>query len=93
VACHSAGLLRKLVWGHLGGLHKAIKQAEPALVASNPTVQSVGNYEKVSSWKKKRKFSQGRSKVGDQIDPMTINKILFQRTDVTGNFNSLKRRK
>jgi hypothetical protein len=49
VACHSAGLLRQPKWGHLRDLHKAIKQAEPALVSGDPTVQSIGNYEKVDS--------------------------------------------
>nr|CAB3468249.1 unnamed protein product [Digitaria exilis] len=41
------GLLRQPKWGHLRDLHKAIKQAEPALVSGDPTVQSIGNYEKV----------------------------------------------
>uniref|UniRef100_A0A0D3GI21 Beta-galactosidase n=1 Tax=Oryza barthii TaxID=65489 RepID=A0A0D3GI21_9ORYZ len=40
------GLLRQPKWGHLTNLHKAIKQAEPALVAGDPTVQNIGNYEK-----------------------------------------------
>jgi len=30
-------------WGHLGDLHKAVKQVEPALVAGDSTVQSIGN--------------------------------------------------
>jgi hypothetical protein len=42
-------LLRQPKWGHLKDLHAAIKQAEPALVAGDPTVQSLGNYEKVDS--------------------------------------------
>jgi hypothetical protein len=42
-------LLRQPKWGHLRDLHKAIKQAEPALVSGDPTVQSIGNYEKVDS--------------------------------------------
>lgn len=42
-----AGLLRQPKWGHLRDLHKAIKQAEPALVSGDPTIQSIGNYEKV----------------------------------------------
>uniref|UniRef100_M8BEG8 beta-galactosidase n=1 Tax=Aegilops tauschii TaxID=37682 RepID=M8BEG8_AEGTA len=42
-----AGLLRQPKWGHLRDLHKAIKQAEPILVSGDPTIQSLGNYEKV----------------------------------------------
>ena len=45
MAC--SGLLRQPKWGHLRDLHKAIKQAEPALVSGDPTIQSIGNYEKV----------------------------------------------
>ncbi|RLN12832.1 hypothetical protein C2845_PM09G16760 [Panicum miliaceum] len=45
------GLLRQPKWGHLRDLHKAIKQAEPALVAGDPTVQSIGNYEKAYVFK------------------------------------------
>ncbi|KAG2606757.1 hypothetical protein PVAP13_4NG215610 [Panicum virgatum] len=45
------GLLRQPKWGHLRDLHKAIKQAEPALVAGDPTVQSLGNYEKAYVFK------------------------------------------
>jgi hypothetical protein len=43
------GLLRQPKWGHLRDLHKAIKQAEPALVSGDPTIQSIGNYEKVQN--------------------------------------------
>jgi hypothetical protein len=32
----------------LRDLHKAIKQAEPAIISGDPTVQSIGNYEKVN---------------------------------------------
>lgn len=42
-----SGLLRQPKWGHLRDLHKAIKQAEPALTSGDPTIQSIGNYEKV----------------------------------------------
>ncbi|KAG2612450.1 beta-galactosidase 9-like [Panicum virgatum] len=45
------GLLRQPKWGHLKDLHAAIKQAEPALVAGDPTVQSLGNYEKAYVFK------------------------------------------
>jgi hypothetical protein len=42
-----SGLLRQPKWGHLRDLHRAIKQAEPVLVSGDPTIQSLGNYEKV----------------------------------------------
>ncbi|XP_051199773.1 beta-galactosidase 9 [Lolium perenne] len=45
------GLLRQPKWGHLRDLHKAIKQAEPALVSGDPTVQSIGSYEKAYVFK------------------------------------------
>ncbi|TKW22719.1 hypothetical protein SEVIR_4G246300v4 [Setaria viridis] len=45
------GLLRQPKWGHLRDLHNAIKQAEPALVSGDPTVQSIGNYEKAYVFK------------------------------------------
>ncbi|KAF7837990.1 beta-galactosidase-like isoform X1 [Senna tora] len=37
------GLLNEPKWGHLRDLHKAIKQAEPALVSVDPTVSKLGN--------------------------------------------------
>ena len=66
IACHSAGLLRQPKWGHLGDLHKAIKQVEPALVAGDSTVQSIGNYEKVLSRKRKEKIPSHSSSVNVQ---------------------------
>ncbi|KAM3192021.1 hypothetical protein ACQJBY_069332 [Aegilops geniculata] len=45
------GLIRQPKWGHLRDLHKAIKQAEPALVSGDPTVQRIGNYEKAYVFK------------------------------------------
>uniref|UniRef100_A0ACD5Z5X0 Uncharacterized protein n=1 Tax=Avena sativa TaxID=4498 RepID=A0ACD5Z5X0_AVESA len=47
------GLLRQPKWGHLRDLHKAIKQAEPVLVSSDPTIQKLGNYEKAYVYKSK----------------------------------------
>ncbi|KAF8691534.1 hypothetical protein HU200_040681 [Digitaria exilis] len=47
------GLLRQPKWGHLRDLHRAIKQAEPALVSGDPTIQSLGNYEKAYVFKSK----------------------------------------
>ncbi|KAL5572484.1 hypothetical protein UlMin_022081 [Ulmus minor] len=37
------GLMREPKWGHLRDLHRAIKLAEPALVATEPTVTKLGN--------------------------------------------------
>ncbi|TVU33106.1 hypothetical protein EJB05_24891, partial [Eragrostis curvula] len=47
------GLLRQPKWGHLRDLHKAIKQAEPALVSGDLTIQKIGNYEKAYVFKSK----------------------------------------
>ncbi|KAG2649540.1 hypothetical protein PVAP13_1NG010000 [Panicum virgatum] len=47
------GMLRQPKWGHLRDLHRAIKQAEPALVSGDPTIQSLGNYEKAYVFKSK----------------------------------------
>ncbi|EES06516.1 beta-galactosidase 4 isoform X2 [Sorghum bicolor] len=47
------GLLRQPKWGHLRDLHRAIKQAEPALISGDPTIQSIGNYEKAYIFKSK----------------------------------------
>ncbi|CAO2037710.1 unnamed protein product [Urochloa humidicola] len=47
------GLLRQPKWGHLRDLHRAIKQAEPVLVSGDPTIQSLGNYEKAYVFKSK----------------------------------------
>ncbi|KAK3231691.1 hypothetical protein Dsin_003572 [Dipteronia sinensis] len=41
------GLIRQPKYGHLKELHKAIKQCEPALVSSDPTVTSLGTYQQV----------------------------------------------
>ncbi|KAL5670375.1 hypothetical protein ACJX0J_022596, partial [Zea mays] len=47
------GLLRQPKWGHLRNMHRAIKQAEPALVSGDPTIRSIGNYEKAYVFKSK----------------------------------------
>ncbi|KAI7980900.1 hypothetical protein LOK49_Contig94G00005, partial [Camellia lanceoleosa] len=47
------GLLREPKWGHLTNLHKAIKQCEPALVSSYPTVTWPGNNLEVHVFKTK----------------------------------------
>ncbi|XP_078432092.1 beta-galactosidase-like [Wolffia australiana] len=45
------GLLRQPKWGHLRDLHKAIKQCEPALVSSTPSLISLGNYQQAHVFK------------------------------------------
>ncbi|KAJ3691992.1 hypothetical protein LUZ60_012342 [Juncus effusus] len=47
------GLLRQPKWGHLRDMHKAIKQAEPALISGDPMIQKLGNYEKAYVYKSK----------------------------------------
>lgn len=45
------GLPNEPKYGHLAELHKVIKQAEPALVSSYPTVTWLGkNQEVIISW-------------------------------------------
>ncbi|KAI4374956.1 hypothetical protein MLD38_012888 [Melastoma candidum] len=39
------GLIREPKYSHLKEFHKAIKQCEPAMLSSNPTVTSLGTYE------------------------------------------------
>lgn len=41
------GLKREAKWGHLKDLHRAIKLCEPVLVNGDPSVISLGNYQKV----------------------------------------------
>ena len=38
----AAGVLRQPKWGHLKDVHKAVKLCEEALVATDPTVTSLG---------------------------------------------------
>lgn len=42
------GLPSEPKWGHLRNLHKAIKQCEPALVSSYPTVTWPGKNQEVT---------------------------------------------
>lgn len=37
-----SGLVRQPKWGHLKDVHKAIKQCEPALIATDPSYMSMG---------------------------------------------------
>lgn len=39
---YRAGLIRQPKWGHLKDVHKAVKLCEAALVATDPTVTSLG---------------------------------------------------
>ncbi|KZV53365.1 beta-galactosidase 3-like [Dorcoceras hygrometricum] len=47
------GLPRQPKYDHLKELHKAIKLCEPALVASDPTVTNLGNYEQAHAFSSK----------------------------------------
>ncbi|XP_047340733.1 beta-galactosidase-like [Impatiens glandulifera] len=47
------GLLRQPKWGHLKDLHRAIKLCEPALLASDATMISLGNYQEAHVFKSK----------------------------------------
>ncbi|KAG8376142.1 hypothetical protein BUALT_Bualt09G0032500 [Buddleja alternifolia] len=47
------GLLNEPKWGHLRDLHKAIKQCEPALVSSYPTVTNPGKDQEIHVFKSK----------------------------------------
>ena len=38
-----AGLLRQPKWGHLKDLHNILKKLEVALVATDPTITSLGS--------------------------------------------------
>ncbi|RVW97239.1 Beta-galactosidase 8 [Vitis vinifera] len=46
-----AGLLRQPKWGHLKDLHKAIKLCEAALIATDPTITSLGTNLEASVYK------------------------------------------
>lgn len=50
----ASGLLRQPKYGHLTELHKAIKQCEPALVSSDPTVTSLGTYQQAHVFSAKK---------------------------------------
>ncbi|XP_041998877.1 beta-galactosidase-like [Salvia splendens] len=69
------GLLNEPKWGHLRDLHKAIKQCEPALVSSYPTVTWPGKNQEVHVF---------RSKTGacaaflSNYDPTFSTKLTFQ---------------
>lgn len=47
------GLLRQPKWGHLRDLHKAIKMCEPALVATDPVVTSIGRAQQAYVYRSK----------------------------------------
>ncbi|CAL0332422.1 unnamed protein product [Lupinus luteus] len=47
------GLLRQPKWGHLKDLHRAVKLCEPALVAADPTVTQIGDYQETHVFKSK----------------------------------------
>ncbi|KAJ0790854.1 putative beta-galactosidase [Helianthus annuus] len=43
------GLKREAKWGHLKDLHRAIKLCEPALVTGDPSIITLGNFQKVGA--------------------------------------------
>nr|AJQ19480.1 beta-galactosidase [Diospyros kaki] len=45
------GIVRQPKWGHLKDLHKAIKLCEPAMVATDPTITSLGSNLEASVYK------------------------------------------
>ncbi|PIN17264.1 Beta-galactosidase [Handroanthus impetiginosus] len=47
------GLLNEPKWGHLRDLHKAIKQSEPALISSYPTVTRLGKNQEIHVFRSK----------------------------------------
>ncbi|KAJ0674062.1 putative beta-galactosidase [Helianthus annuus] len=47
------GLKREAKWGHLKDLHRAIKLCEPALVTGDPSIITLGNFQKAYVYKYK----------------------------------------
>jgi len=60
---YDAGIVRQPKWGHLKDLHKAIKLCEEAMIATDPTISSLGsNIEVISClFKFRQQFSDYRS--------------------------------
>lgn len=69
------GLLNEPKWGHLRDLHKAIKQCEPALLSSYPTVTWPGKNQEVHVYTSK---SGGCAAFLSNFDPTDSAKITFQ---------------
>ncbi|KAK6139615.1 hypothetical protein DH2020_026639 [Rehmannia glutinosa] len=71
------GLVNEPKWGHLRDLHKAIKQCEPALVSSYPTVTSPGKNQEIHVYKSK---SGACAAFLSNYDPKYSTKLNFRNT-------------
>ncbi|XP_022867803.1 beta-galactosidase-like [Olea europaea var. sylvestris] len=69
------GLPSEPKWGHLRNLHKAIKQCEPALVSSYPTVTWPGKNQEVHVFRSK---SGACAAFLSNYDPTYSTKLMFQ---------------
>ncbi|KAG6411654.1 hypothetical protein SASPL_129738 [Salvia splendens] len=69
------GLLNEPKWGHLRDLHKAIKQCEPALVSSYPTVTWPGKNQEVHVFRSK---NGACAAFLSNYDPSFSTKLTFQ---------------
>ncbi|KAH7657473.1 Beta-galactosidase protein [Dioscorea alata] len=67
------GLLRQPKWGHLRDLHKAIKMCEPALVATDPVVTSIGRAQQAYVYRSK----SGCAAFLSNFDSGTYAKVTF----------------
>ncbi|XP_059429427.1 beta-galactosidase 8-like [Corylus avellana] len=66
------GILRQPKWGHLKDVHKAVKLCEEALVATNPTVTSLGSNLEAAVYKAGSTCAAFLANVGTQSDA-TVN--------------------
>ncbi|KAK4483659.1 hypothetical protein RD792_010860 [Penstemon davidsonii] len=71
------GLLNEPKWGHLRDLHKAIKQCEPALLSSYPTVTWPAKNQEVRVFRSK---SGACAAFLSNYDPTFWGKVTFQNT-------------
>lgn len=62
------GLIRQPKWGHLKDVHKAVKLCEAALVATDPTVTSLGPNLEAAVYKTGSKCAAFLANVGTQSD-------------------------
>lgn len=68
------GLIRQPKYGHLKGLHRAIKLCERALVSADPTVISLGYYEKAHVFSSK---SGGCAAFLSNYNPRSAARVVF----------------
>lgn len=62
------GLIRQPKWGHLKDLHKVIKQVEEALVATDPTITSLGSNLEAAVYKTETRCVAFLANVGTKSD-------------------------